>query len=130
VNAHQLEEENMNGSRTRIAAAAAAASTSAAEGSHRMPGGSRALVRTSVVGAVMLGLGAAAGPASADHPHVIQTPGTCVDKAGAGFGTGQDHKSDSTAPTFHSRVHTGTPGEFAFEREDHPVSIVGNTFCP
>jgi hypothetical protein len=137
VNAHQLEEESMNRSRTRTAASAAPASTSAAVRANRVPGGSRTVVRTSVVGAVMLGLGAVAGPASADHPHVIQTPGTCVDKAGAGFGTDQDHSAviepqhpSLTEPSFHTRVHWGTPGEFAFEREDHPVSIVGKTLCP
>jgi hypothetical protein len=86
----------------------------------------RTLVRTSVVGAVMLGLGAVAGPASATHFHIIQTPGTCVDKAGAGFGTGEAH----SAPSFHSQVHTGTPGTFAFTRENNPVSVAGNTFCP
>lgn len=43
-------------------------------------------------------------PASATHYHHIQTPGTCVDKHGQGFGTDQDH---SHPGSFHARVHTG-----------------------
>lgn len=69
---------------------------------------------------------AAAAPALAEHSHVINTPGTCVDKGGAGFGTGEAHD----APSFHSQVHKGTPGLFAFERERNPVSVVGFTLCP
>lgn len=69
---------------------------------------------------------AAAAPASAEHSHIIQTPGTCVDKAGAGFGTGEAHD----APSFHSQVHKGTPGLFAFERAHNPVSVAGFTLCP
>ena len=72
-----------------------------------------------------LGLVTAASPAFATHYHVIMTPGTCVDRAGAGFGTGQEHTSTS----FHSQVHKGTPGLFAFERAGNPVSVVGGT-CP
>jgi hypothetical protein len=118
----------MNRSRTRTAASPAAAGTSAADGSHRVPGGSRRPVRTGLVGAVIAGVAAIGTPASATHPHVIQTPGTCVDKAGAGFGTGQDHPL--TDPTFHSQVHKGTPGLFAFEHANNPVSVVGGTLCP
>ena len=69
---------------------------------------------------------AAAGPAYAEHSHTLETPGTCVDKAGAGFGTGEVHD----APSFHSQVHKGTPGLFAFERARNPVSVVGFTLCP
>ena len=69
---------------------------------------------------------AAAGPASAEHSHILETPGTCVDKAGAGFGTGDVHD----APSFHSQVHKGTPGLFAFERAHNPVSVVGFVVCP
>ena len=77
-------------------------------------------------GAAMLVTFAAAGPASAEHSHIIVTPGTCVDKAGAGFGTGEVHD----VPSFHSQVHKGTPGLFAFERAHNPVSVVGFTLCP
>lgn len=85
----------------------------------------RLALRTVVTGAAVIGLAAVATPASATHPHVITTPGTCVDKAGAGFGTGEDHG----APSFHSQVHKGTPGLFAFEHENNPVSVVGFAFC-
>ncbi len=69
---------------------------------------------------------AVAGPASADHSHIIDTPGACVDKAGVGFGTGEAHDP----PSFHSQVHKGTPGLFAFERVHNPVSVVGFALCP
>ncbi len=95
---------------------------------HTLPAGRR-LLRSAVVGAVMIGIGAVATPASATHPHVIETPGTCVDKAGAGFGTGQDH-SMTFPPTFHTRVHDATPDQFAFAQENNPVRIVGKTLCP
>ena len=85
----------------------------------------RRLLRGTVLSATAAGLLAVAPPASATHSHVIQTPGTCVDKAGAGFGTGEDHAH----PSFHSQVHKGTPGLFAFERRNNPVSVVAGT-CP
>ena len=88
----------------------------------------RPVLRGAVTAAVVTGFLAAGGPASATHSHVIQTPGTCVDKAGAGFGTGEDHAS-GTGPTFHSQVHKGTPGTFAFERPGNPVAVVGGTLC-
>ena len=88
----------------------------------------RRLLRGAVVGAVLMGAGAVATPASATHAHRIETPGTCVDKAGAGFGTGQDHASGDR-PTFHSQVHKGAPGLFAFENANNPVSVVAGT-CP
>lgn len=69
---------------------------------------------------------AAASPASATHAHHLQTPGnTCVNKGGAGFGTGEAHDDTS----FHSRVHKGKPGLFAFERPNNPVSVVGFSTC-
>lgn len=86
----------------------------------------RLALRTVVMTAAMIGLAAVTTPASATHPHLIDTPGTCVDKAGSGFGTGEDHSE----PSFHSQVHKGTPGLFAFERENNPVSVVGGTLCP
>ena len=85
-------------------------------------------LRTGVVGLAVIGVTAIAAPASATHSHVIETPGTCVDKGGAGFGTGEDHASGDR-PTFHSQVHKGTPGLFAFERSANPVSVVAGT-CP
>jgi hypothetical protein len=92
----------------------------------------RLALRTVVTSAAMIGLAAVATPASATHPHVITTPGTCVDKAGAGFGTGEHHgerEEDALAPTFHWQLHFGTPGVFAFPRTDQ-VSITGKTLCP
>jgi hypothetical protein len=86
----------------------------------------RLALRTVVMSAAMIGLAAVATPATATHPHRIETPGTCVDKAGVGFGTGEDH----SAPSFHSQVHKGTPGLFAFERENNPVSVSGSRLCP
>ena len=82
----------------------------------------RLALRTTIMSVAVVGLTATSTPASATHYHVIQTPGTCVDKAGAGFGTGEYH----TAPSFHSQVHKGTPGLFAFERDSNPVSVVGS----
>ena len=70
--------------------------------------------------------GALSAPASATHRHTLTTPGNaCVDKGGAGFGTGEVHDHTS----FHSRVHKGTPGLFAFERPNNPVSVVGFSTC-
>jgi hypothetical protein len=80
---------------------------------------------TLIVGMLSLAFGLTAGPAFADHPHVLQTPGTCVDRAGQGFGTGQEHDQTS----FHSRVHKGTPGLFAFEQDRNPVSVEGDRLC-
>ena len=40
-----------------------------------------------------------AGGALAEHPHHLDLPnGNCVDRGGAGFGTGQDH-ADATRST-------------------------------
>lgn len=68
---------------------------------------------------------ASAVPAMASHPHVLVTPGTCVDRAGVGFGTGQDHDHTS----FHERIHMGRPNSFAFAQTGNPVSVVGKTLC-
>lgn len=68
---------------------------------------------------------ATAAPAMATHPHVIITPGTCVDRAGVGFGTGEEHDDTS----FHERVHVGTPDTFAFKQPNNPVYIQGRTLC-
>lgn len=73
-----------------------------------------------------------AGAASATHPHRIETPGNCVDRNGAGFGTGQVHLDDTGDPgdtTFHERIHKGTPGSFAFERDGNRVAVIGG-LCP
>ena len=63
-----------------------------------------------------------AGTALADHDHDLITPGkTVVDIA-----NGQTEKC-SDAPgghKFHSNLHTGTPGKFAFERPNNPVSVI------
>ncbi len=65
-----------------------------------------------------------ATPALATHAHSIWTPGTCVDRAGAGFGAGEVHDETS----FHHQVHTGVPGSFAFEQTEQ-VEIKRGT-CP
>ncbi len=109
---------------TRTARPDATREASATELPRRGPVGRRAALRTGVVVAVMLALGAVAGPASATHSHVITTPGTCVDKAGAGFGTDEPH---GPQPSFHSQVHKGTPGLFAFENLRNPVSVTAGT---
>ena len=84
----------------------------------------RLVVRLAVTaGIATIAVGAVSAPAYATHYHVIHTPGTCVDRAGAGFGTGQEHDRSS----FHSRVHKGTPGLFAFENPKNPVSVHGAT---
>ncbi|MDP9429691.1 MAG: hypothetical protein M3Q47_12800 [Actinomycetota bacterium] len=97
-----------------------------ADSSRRARAVGRRVMRSTVVGAVMIGIGAVATPASATHSHLIQTPGTCVDKGGAGFGTGEDHASGDGL-TFHSQVHKGTPGEVAFEKGNNPVSVAAGT---
>lgn len=88
------------------------------------------MIRKFIVAAVIAAsaVGAVAGPASATHSHQIDTPGACVDRNGRGFGTGQVHLDNSPDPgdtTFHERIHKGTPGSFAFERTNNPVSVVG-----
>lgn len=81
--------------------------------------------KLALAGTTAVMLLAAAAPAMATHPHVLVTPGTCVDRAGAGFGTGQVHDHTS----FHERMHMGTPNTFAFAQEGNPVSVVGKTLC-
>lgn len=86
-----------------------------------------------VAATITLGaVGVVAGPAAATHSHHIQTPVSCVDRNGQGFGTGQFHETIEGAPiadpgdtTFHERIHKGTPGTFAFEQEKNPVSVDG-----
>ena len=93
-------------------------------------------LRTTVMGIAVAGLTAISTPASATHSHYITTPGACVDKGGAGFGTGEAHPTggppypppSETDPSFHTRVHKGTPGLFAFEQEANPVHV--DTTCP
>ena len=88
----------------------------------------RLALRTTVMGIAVVGLAAISTPASATHSHRIETPGTCVDKAGAGFGTDEVHLGPPpyppslTDPSFHTRVHKGTPGMEAFEKQDR-VSV-------
>ena len=77
-------------------------------------------------------IGLSAGTAGATHPHHIDTPGTCVDRNGIGFGTGQEHLDDTADPgdtTFHERFHKGKPGKLAFTRANNPVSVSGGV-CP
>lgn len=76
-----------------------------------------------VAGLIALAVAATGTPAHATHSHVIRTTGACVDKGGAGFGTGEQHDSTS----FHSQVHKGTPGLFAFERDNNPVLVEGGS---
>lgn len=73
-------------------------------------------------------IGSTAATSAATHAHRIETPGTCVDRNGRGFGTGQVHSDDTADPgdtTFHERVHKGTPGTFAFTQANNPVSVTG-----
>lgn len=87
----------------------------------------RRIVVFVAIGAAAVGM--AAAPASAEHPHHLETPGTCVDRNGAGFGTGQVHGDNTADPgdtTFHERIHKGTPGLFAFERTGR-VGVHGGT---
>lgn len=77
--------------------------------------------RAAVAGVATLAIAGISTPAFATHSHVILTPGACVDRAGAGFGTDEEHDSTS----FHARVHKGTPGLFAFERDNNPVVVEG-----
>lgn len=85
----------------------------------------RRLTTTAVTAVALAAL--AAGPALADHPHHLDLPnGNCADRGGAGYGTGQDHGEPGS---FHQRVHTGTPGTFAFTREGNPVAVVGGATC-
>lgn len=75
-------------------------------------------------------LGTGAGTSFATHPHHIDNPGTCVDRNGKGFGTGDvhsDHSSDPGDTTFHERFHKGRPGSFAFEQANNPASVSGGT---
>jgi hypothetical protein len=68
-----------------------------------------------------------ASPAMAHHAHHLELPnGNCADRGGAGFGTGQDHDDPGS---FHLRVHTGTPGQFAFTQSSNPVAVVGGSTC-
>jgi hypothetical protein len=85
----------------------------------------RLAIRLAVTGIATVAVGAVSAPAYAHHSHVLETPGTCVDKAGAGFGTDEPHDR----PSFHSQVHKGKPGLFAFERANNPVSVVGFKLC-
>ncbi len=82
--------------------------------------------KMTVAGALTAMLALSAMPAFAEHPHLIDTPGTCVDRAGKGFGTGESH-DDFTG--FHNRVHMGTPGTHAFVQPNNPVSIIGKALC-
>lgn len=83
------------------------------------------IARTLTVLVVAGAAAAVPSAAYATHPHVLHTPGGCVDRGGQGFGTGETHDSSS----FHSRVHKGTPGVFAFEQPRNPVSVSGGSTC-
>jgi len=68
-----------------------------------------------------LALPMSAGTALADHDHDLSTPGhTVVDIA-----NGQTEKcaSDHGGHKFHTNVHLGQPGSFAFEQPNNPVSV-------
>ena len=62
------------------------------------------------------------GTALADHDHNLVTPGTTV----VDIGNGQTEKSacEPGGHKFHTHMHTGTPGTFAFARPNNPVSVV------
>lgn len=69
--------------------------------------------------------GGTASPAFATHIHRIETPGTCVDRHGQGWGEGEEHLPGS----FHDEFHTGRVGAHAFGQERNPVSIQGGGLC-
>jgi hypothetical protein len=82
-----------------------------------------------LLAALLLTVGLLAAPAWATHSHVLQTPGTCVD----GLGAGQPHADARTwspgqGKFFHSGLHVGTPGDFAFHRGGQ-VAVDGGD-CP
>jgi hypothetical protein len=85
------------------------------------------LVVVALVTAAMMAL---AGPAFANHPHNLITPGHIVEDVGSG----QTEKC-ATEPgghKFHENVHFGTPGTFAFPKSGN-VSVVkaaDATPCP
>ena len=83
------------------------------------------------IGKLAVALGAAAllttaSPASANHDHWLQTPGTCVED----IARGQTAKSEGEGGyhTFHENVHFGQPGEHAFD--NGPVSVGKGETCP
>jgi len=81
----------------------------------------RRIILVVTVAAVMAAMMALAGPAFADHPHNLITPGTTV----VDIGSGQTEKC-ATEPgghKFHDNVHFGTPGTFAFPQSGN-VSVV------
>lgn len=89
--------------------------------------------QSSVFAAIVVGVvGLSAAPSGATHAHHLETPGTCVDRNGSGFGTGEVHADNTADPgdtTFHERFHKGTPGAFAFEQSGNPVLVSGG-LCP
>ena len=64
---------------------------------------------------------AAGGTAMADHDHDLITPGTTVvDIAG---GNTENCLGEPAYHVFHVKVHTGTPGQFAFAQANNPVAV-------
>jgi hypothetical protein len=87
----------------------------------------RRIVLLFTVAAVTAAMMALAGPALANHPHYLVTPGTCVEDTASG----QTSKAANEAGghKFHEKVHLGQPGSSAFENENNPVSV-GKGNCP
>ena len=80
----------------------------------------RIALRTLAVVMLLVGALAFAGPASAEHDHWLETPGTLI----GDIGSGQTAISDSEHGgyhRFHNNVHTGTAGQTLNAKT--PVSI-------
>ena len=74
-----------------------------------------------LVVALML-VSAIGGTAMADHDHNLITPGTTV--VDIANGNTDNCEGEPAYHVFHENVHKGTPGQFAFEQPNNPVSVI------
>ena len=65
---------------------------------------------------------AMAGTALANHDHDLITPGTTV--VDIADGNTENCTGEPAYHVFHVKVHTGTPGTFAFTQPNNPVEVV------
>jgi len=88
----------------------------------------RKLMLALVLASMMLG--AVALPALADgvpvHDHILLTPSGSDPEVAPATCTSMAHDAFHN---FHSLVHRGTPGNFAFDQENNPVDII-SVSCP
>ena len=86
----------------------------------------RALMRKVVMAlslaAIMLGAVALPALAHGQHAHVLLTPSDSDPEVAPATCTSM---SDTAFHNFHSNVHIGTPGTFAFDQPNNPVDIRG-----